>query len=91
MPNKLSREYITSIRSALMSVLDECPFGGNPVDCQCHEIRRRSVTEQQQFLKSLDDERIVDLYTHHMLCLRTKMKNDLAGMRNRTCKNVGTN
>jgi len=62
-------------RALLMGLIRECPFGGNPLDCQGHDLRRDlSMEARVDWVQNLSTEECERLYASHLACLRGKEK-----------------
>ena len=68
------RKFMTAkdARIALHGRILRCPLGGNPKDCQFHELRRRPLEERINWLMNQSDEEVVDTYNRHIECFRKK-------------------
>ena len=62
-------------RLALHGRILRCPFGGNPIECPLHEIRKLSVEKRVAWLASKSDEEVIELYELHNACLECKLEN----------------
>lgn len=62
------------IRGMLCGLLFQCPLGGNPCDCQGHDIRLLSTVERMRWLQNLSDPECRELYRKHLICLETKLQ-----------------
>ncbi len=56
----------------LVGLLFECPRGGNPSDCQLHDIRELPVADRIAFLNRLTPEVQDLLLTNHGRCFARK-------------------
>jgi|GEM_PF-6805320 len=63
---------IESIRRFVSSLSFECPFGGNPEDCICHETRKQPVEERLRALAALSDGQCIQIYQAHLKCFEEK-------------------
>jgi hypothetical protein len=61
-------------RSKLVSLVIECQMGGNPDDCPLYAKRSLSFAERVEWIKSLPDADIHDIYAAHRACLESKVK-----------------
>ena len=60
------------IRSAINILLLECPVtGNNPDFCPYCEIREKSLKERFEWLKSLEDDDLYNLFKYHNICLKS--------------------
>jgi len=60
-------------RIYLQARLLRCPFGGNPVDCPLHHIRKRPMQERYAWLEEQSDQQVVELYRYHEVCAERKL------------------
>ena len=63
---------IESIRRFVSSLSFECPFGGNPEYCICHETRRLPVEERLRTIAALSDAQCMQIYQAHLKCFEEK-------------------
>ena len=73
---KKIRAYLSkTIHAYLVGVAFECPFGGgNPKECICHELRKKSEKERVRMLDALTDEECFQLFDRHQKCFRKKSR-----------------
>lgn len=63
---------IESIRKFISSLSFECPFGGNPECCICHETRKLPVDERFRTIAALSDGQCMQIYQAHLKCFEEK-------------------
>ncbi len=64
---------IKHVRAMLTGIIFECPLGGNPVDCMCHDLRKLPAGEKFAWIRAMSDEDCVALYRKHTHCLEMKV------------------
>ncbi len=57
------------LRSLLRGLIFECPMGGNPENCQFHEIRKLTPARRLAWVQSLSAEECRITYAKHRECL----------------------
>jgi hypothetical protein len=62
-PNSLTPR---TMKTLLIGLAIECSEGGNPETCQLHEFRKKPFSEKNEFIKSLADEEVIEIYTNHL-------------------------
>ena len=63
---------IDAITTQLYGLINECTLGGNPPDCQFHELRKLSFSERISFINQISDSVKVDYYVKHKACFARK-------------------
>jgi len=63
---------IESTRRLISSLSFECPFGGNPEYCICHETRKLPVEERLRTIAALSDGQCMQIYQAHLKCFEEK-------------------
>ncbi len=66
------------VRSMLYGLLLACPLGGNPEDCQGHDLRELPLAERISWLESRSDAERKALYLQHLECLECKLHEPIA-------------
>jgi hypothetical protein len=62
-----------SLLEKMFSLSGACPFDGeNPCKCPFHEIRKKDLENRLEWARSMSDDEIVSLFTHHLACLEEK-------------------
>lgn len=56
----------------LVALSIECPQGGNPESCQLHEFRKKPFSEKKEWIGTLTDDEVMDLFENHLECIDTK-------------------
>ena len=63
---------IEAVRAKVVSLIIQCPIDDNPTDCQIHEKRSLSFSEKFEWLKSLPETELQNMYLTHCECLKAK-------------------
>jgi len=63
---------IESIRRFISSLSFECPFGGNPEYCICHQTRKLPLEERLRTVTALSDVQCIQIYQAHLKCFEEK-------------------
>jgi len=62
-----------SLIEKMFSLSAECPFDGeNPCTCPFHEVRKMDLENRLEWARSMNDDEIINLFTHHQGCLEEK-------------------
>jgi len=64
------------IRSMLYGLLLACPLGGNPEDCQGHDLRLLPLSERITWLEERSNAELKSLYLQHLQCLERKLEEE---------------
>lgn len=64
---------IKRIRALLSGFVFECPLGGDPEDCVCHQIRKLQAKDRFAWVKQLTDEQCMQFFSLHLICLKRKL------------------
>ena len=70
----ISKDLVEEARYALHGRILRCPFGGNPLECPLHEIRKLPVADRLAWLEAQSDEEVVELYQLHNACMECKLE-----------------
>ncbi|PLX87313.1 MAG: hypothetical protein C0618_06740 [Desulfuromonas sp.] len=60
--------YPLFVKSMLLGLMNQCPSGGNPHDCQFHSIRKATYVEQRDWLNSTSHDKRIKMYEDHLAC-----------------------
>lgn len=69
------RAYLgKTIRAYLAGLTVDCPFGGNPDECFCHQLREKTAKERARILAALTDEECIAIFDRHRKCFAEKSR-----------------
>jgi hypothetical protein len=66
-------DSIEAVRAKVVSLLIECPVEGNLDECPLHEKRSMSFYDKFEWLKSLPDDVLQNIYVSHCNCLKSNI------------------
>ncbi len=61
-----------AIKRFIIGLIAECPFGGNPTDCQVSQVRELSMKQRINWIDELPLEERKEFYLNHKFCYDAK-------------------
>ena len=67
------RDSADFVRSMVLGLSVECPYGGCPEDCGLCDVRKKSMRERYEWMKQLTEQQCHEVYAAHRNCWRHRL------------------
>ena len=68
-----TKAEVADARMAMYARIIRCPLEITPEDCPLKEIRKMPMEERVIWIESKSDREIVELFQHHVKCLKENL------------------